>query len=48
MECRFAVNGSLNLGLLTVLWEQKKAGPVKIKRGVHTLQWESIPSIPTS
>uniref|UniRef100_A0A8C6K6V2 Uncharacterized protein n=1 Tax=Melopsittacus undulatus TaxID=13146 RepID=A0A8C6K6V2_MELUD len=31
-ECRFPVTGSLNLGLLTVIWEQKKAGPVKIKR----------------
>uniref|UniRef100_A0A663NCZ2 Ig-like domain-containing protein n=1 Tax=Athene cunicularia TaxID=194338 RepID=A0A663NCZ2_ATHCN len=24
MECRFPVNGSLNLGLLTVVWEQKR------------------------
>uniref|UniRef100_A0A8C8BI06 Ig-like domain-containing protein n=1 Tax=Otus sunia TaxID=257818 RepID=A0A8C8BI06_9STRI len=24
MECRFPVNGSLNLGLLTVIWEQKR------------------------
>ncbi|EOB06082.1 Programmed cell death 1 ligand 1, partial [Anas platyrhynchos] len=26
MECRFPVNGSLNLGLLSVVWEQKRQG----------------------
>ncbi|NXV22394.1 PD1L1 protein, partial [Cepphus grylle] len=36
MECRFPVNGSLNLGLLTVVWEQKKQGQLKSKE-VYTL-----------
>ncbi|NWU93837.1 PD1L1 protein, partial [Upupa epops] len=31
MECRFPVNGSLNLGLLTVIWEQKRQGQSKSK-----------------
>ncbi|NXO04578.1 PD1L2 protein, partial [Rhinopomastus cyanomelas] len=31
MECRFPVNGSLNLGLLTVVWEQKRQGQSKSK-----------------
>uniref|UniRef100_A0A8C3JRS6 Programmed cell death 1 ligand 2 n=1 Tax=Calidris pygmaea TaxID=425635 RepID=A0A8C3JRS6_9CHAR len=37
MECRFPVNGSLNLGLLTVVWEQKKQGQPKSKE-VYTLR----------
>ncbi|NXL52294.1 PD1L1 protein, partial [Podilymbus podiceps] len=37
MECRFPVNGSLNLGLLTVIWEQKKQGQSKSKE-VYTLR----------
>ncbi|NWR67037.1 PD1L1 protein, partial [Bucorvus abyssinicus] len=36
MECRFTVNGSLNLELLTVVWEQKRQGQSKSK-GVYTL-----------
>ncbi|NXX45768.1 PD1L2 protein, partial [Tricholaema leucomelas] len=35
MECRFPVNGSLNLGLLTVVWEQKRQGKSK---EVYTLR----------
>ncbi|NWW87747.1 PD1L2 protein, partial [Rhynochetos jubatus] len=31
MECRFPVNGSLNLKLLTVLWEQKRQGQTQSK-----------------
>ncbi|KFV98733.1 Programmed cell death 1 ligand 2, partial [Eurypyga helias] len=31
MECRFPVNGSLNLKLLTVLWEQKRQGQSQSK-----------------
>ncbi|XP_009700597.1 PREDICTED: programmed cell death 1 ligand 2, partial [Cariama cristata] len=37
MECRFPVNGSLNLGLLTVVWEQKRQGQTKSKE-VYTLR----------
>ncbi|XP_065717696.1 programmed cell death 1 ligand 2-like [Patagioenas fasciata] len=37
MECRFPVNGSLNLELLTVVWEQKKQGQSKSKE-VYTLR----------
>ncbi|XP_040436544.1 programmed cell death 1 ligand 2 [Falco naumanni] len=37
MECRFPVNGSLNLGLLTVVWEQKRQGQSKSKE-VYTLR----------
>ncbi|NXW58294.1 PD1L2 protein, partial [Eurystomus gularis] len=37
MECRFPVNGSLNLGLLTVIWEQKRQGQSKSKE-VYTLR----------
>lgn len=37
MECRFPVNGSLNLELLTVVWEQKKHGQSKSKE-VYTLR----------
>ncbi|NWW53715.1 PD1L1 protein, partial [Pedionomus torquatus] len=37
MECRFPVNGSLNLGLLTIVWEQKRQGQPKSK-GVYTLR----------
>ncbi|NXC18982.1 PD1L1 protein, partial [Corythaeola cristata] len=37
MECRFPVNGSLNLGLLTVVWEQKRQGQSK-SREVYTLR----------
>ncbi|NXR03469.1 PD1L2 protein, partial [Sagittarius serpentarius] len=37
MECRFPVNGSLNLGLLTVVWEQKRKGQSKSKE-VYTLR----------
>ncbi|XP_059730207.1 programmed cell death 1 ligand 2-like isoform X3 [Haemorhous mexicanus] len=31
MECRFPVNGSVDLGLLTVVWEQKRQGLLKSK-----------------
>ncbi|NXD27573.1 PD1L2 protein, partial [Spelaeornis formosus] len=31
MECRFPVNGSVDLGLLTVVWEQKSQGWLKSK-----------------
>ncbi|NXM70298.1 PD1L2 protein, partial [Serilophus lunatus] len=31
MECRFPVNGSINLGHLTVIWEQKRQGWLKSK-----------------
>ncbi|XP_014107712.1 PREDICTED: programmed cell death 1 ligand 2 isoform X3 [Pseudopodoces humilis] len=37
MECRFPVNGSIDLGLLTVLWEQKRQGWLKSKE-VYTLR----------
>ncbi|KFP85212.1 Programmed cell death 1 ligand 1, partial [Apaloderma vittatum] len=37
MECRFPVNGSLNLELLTVVWEQKRQGQLKSKE-VYTLR----------
>ncbi|NXG23720.1 PD1L2 protein, partial [Grallaria varia] len=37
MECRFPVNGSINLGLLTVVWEQKRQGGLKSKE-VYTLR----------
>ncbi|XP_010182265.1 PREDICTED: programmed cell death 1 ligand 2 [Mesitornis unicolor] len=37
MECRFPVNGSLNLGLLTVVWEQKRKDQLKPKE-VYTLR----------
>ncbi|NWI91990.1 PD1L1 protein, partial [Pitta sordida] len=37
MECRFPVNGSINLGLLTVIWEQKRQGWLKSKE-VYTLR----------
>ncbi|NWU69576.1 PD1L2 protein, partial [Pterocles burchelli] len=37
MECRFPVNSSLNLGLLTVVWEQKRQGQSKPKE-VYTLR----------
>ncbi|KFQ18294.1 Programmed cell death 1 ligand 2, partial [Merops nubicus] len=37
MECRFPVNGSLNLGLLMVAWEQKRQGQSK-SREVYTLR----------
>ncbi|KAM6033316.1 programmed cell death 1 ligand 2-like [Chlamydotis macqueenii] len=37
LECRFPVNGSLNLGLLTVVWEQKRQGQSKSKE-VYTLR----------
>ncbi|NXH10628.1 PD1L2 protein, partial [Bucco capensis] len=37
MECRFPVNGSLNLGLLTIVWEQKRQGQSKSKE-VYTLR----------
>ncbi|XP_065600352.1 programmed cell death 1 ligand 2-like [Cyrtonyx montezumae] len=36
MECRFPVNGSLNLGLLNVVWEQKRQGQLE-SRDVYTL-----------
>ncbi|NXX86538.1 PD1L1 protein, partial [Urocolius indicus] len=36
MECRFHVNGSLNLSLLTVVWEQKRQEQLK-RREVYTL-----------
>ncbi|NXC07681.1 PD1L1 protein, partial [Orthonyx spaldingii] len=31
IECRFPVNGSIDLGLLTVVWEQKRQGQLKSK-----------------
>uniref|UniRef100_A0A8C9LCS4 Ig-like domain-containing protein n=1 Tax=Pavo cristatus TaxID=9049 RepID=A0A8C9LCS4_PAVCR len=37
MECRFPVNGSLNLGLLSVVWEQKRQGQLE-SRDVYTLR----------
>ncbi|XP_025939360.1 programmed cell death 1 ligand 2-like [Apteryx rowi] len=37
MECRFPVNGSLNLELLSVVWEQKRQGQPKSKE-VYTLR----------
>ncbi|NXK44423.1 PD1L1 protein, partial [Chauna torquata] len=37
MECRFPVNGSLNLGLLSVVWEQKRQGQPE-SRDVYTLR----------
>ncbi|NWR51014.1 PD1L1 protein, partial [Regulus satrapa] len=37
MECRFPVNGSVDLGLLTVVWEQKRQGWLKAKE-VYTLR----------
>ncbi|XP_075383437.1 programmed cell death 1 ligand 2-like [Mycteria americana] len=37
MECRFPANGSLNLGLLTVVWEQKRQGQSKSKE-VYTFR----------
>ncbi|XP_023799252.1 programmed cell death 1 ligand 2 [Cyanistes caeruleus] len=37
MECRFPVNGSIDLGLLTVLWEQKRQGWLKSKE-VYTFR----------
>ncbi|NXE95892.1 PD1L1 protein, partial [Menura novaehollandiae] len=37
MECRFPVNGSIDLGLLTVVWEQKRQGWLKSKE-VYTLR----------
>ncbi|XP_068785231.1 programmed cell death 1 ligand 2 isoform X2 [Struthio camelus] len=37
MECRFPVNGSLNLGLLSVVWEQRRQGQPKSKE-VYTLR----------
>ncbi|NWV25875.1 PD1L1 protein, partial [Origma solitaria] len=37
MECRFPVNGSIDLGLLTVVWEQKRQGRLKSKE-VYTLR----------
>ncbi|XP_071436685.1 programmed cell death 1 ligand 2-like isoform X2 [Pithys albifrons albifrons] len=37
MECRFPVNGSINLGLLTVVWEHKRPGWLKSKE-VYTLR----------
>ncbi|XP_064499020.1 programmed cell death 1 ligand 2 [Pseudopipra pipra] len=37
MECRFPVNGSVNLELLTVVWEQKRPGSLKSKE-VYTLR----------
>ncbi|NXF07880.1 PD1L1 protein, partial [Smithornis capensis] len=37
MECRFPVNGSVNLGHLTVIWEQKRQGWLKSKE-VYTLR----------
>ncbi|NXA16070.1 PD1L2 protein, partial [Sapayoa aenigma] len=43
MECRFSVNGSINLGLLTVIWEQKRQGWLKSKE-VYTLRnGEALP-----
>ncbi|XP_037981540.1 programmed cell death 1 ligand 2 isoform X1 [Motacilla alba alba] len=37
MECRFPVNGSVDLGLLTVLWERKRQGSLKSKE-VYTFR----------
>ncbi|XP_050184487.1 programmed cell death 1 ligand 2-like [Myiozetetes cayanensis] len=37
MECRFPVNGSVNLELLTVVWEQTRPGWLKSKE-VYTLR----------
>ncbi|NXU10116.1 PD1L1 protein, partial [Pardalotus punctatus] len=37
MECRFPMNGSIDLGLLTVVWEQKRQGRLKSKE-VYTLR----------
>lgn len=37
MECRFPVNGSVDLGLLTVFWEQKRQGSLKAKE-VYTFR----------
>ncbi|NXC49174.1 PD1L1 protein, partial [Penelope pileata] len=37
MECRFPVNSSLNLGLLSVVWEQKRQGQLE-SRDVYTLR----------
>ncbi|NWQ71674.1 PD1L2 protein, partial [Neopipo cinnamomea] len=37
MECRFPVNGSVNLELLTVVWEQKRPSWLKSKE-VYTLR----------
>ncbi|NXU52658.1 PD1L2 protein, partial [Turnix velox] len=37
MECRFPVNSSLNIGRLTVVWEQKRQGQQK-SREVYTLR----------
>ncbi|NWZ02540.1 PD1L1 protein, partial [Loxia curvirostra] len=37
MECRFPVNGSVDLGLLTVVWEQKRQGLLKSKE-VYTFR----------
>ncbi|NXX18708.1 PD1L2 protein, partial [Podargus strigoides] len=37
MECRFPVNGSFNLGLLTVVWEHRRQGQSKSKE-VYTLR----------
>ncbi|NXP50694.1 PD1L2 protein, partial [Heliornis fulica] len=36
LECRFPVNGSLNVGLLTVVWELKRQGQTK---EVYTLRY---------
>lgn len=36
MECRFPVNGSLNLGFLSVVWEQKRQGQSE-SRDVYAL-----------
>ncbi|NWV62636.1 PD1L2 protein, partial [Malurus elegans] len=37
MECRFSLNGSVDLRLLTVIWEQKRQDSSKSK-GVYTLR----------
>ncbi|XP_030114710.1 programmed cell death 1 ligand 2 isoform X1 [Taeniopygia guttata] len=37
MECRFPVNGSVDLGLLSVFWEQKRQGSSKSKE-VYTFR----------
>ncbi|NXI13186.1 PD1L2 protein, partial [Irena cyanogastra] len=37
MECRFPVNGSVDLGLLTIVWEQKRQGSLKSKE-VYTFR----------
>ncbi|XP_056370199.1 programmed cell death 1 ligand 2-like isoform X1 [Oenanthe melanoleuca] len=37
MECKFPVNGSVDLGLLTVVWEQKRQGWLKSKE-VYTFR----------